>query len=63
MQPYIDKMEWAKSVIFKGNLDFANKYEVKRTVERVDRAVTSDFCYSKVKDCLRRSEGEDAPKK
>ena len=60
MQPYVDKMEWAKNIIFRGDLDFANKYEVKRTVERVERGVKSDFCFGKVKDFIRKDEGDDA---
>jgi hypothetical protein len=63
MQPYIDKMEWAKGVISRGALDFANKCEIKAVLERVDRGIARDFSYGKVKDSLRKSEGDDALQK
>ena len=61
MQPHIEKMEAAKAIIFRGDLSFANKDYVRSIVEREDRAIRREFCYSKVKDSLRKSSDDDAP--
>jgi hypothetical protein len=53
MDPHIENMEQVKEIIFRGDLSFANKDSVRRTLEREDRAIKRDFCYSKVKDSLR----------
>ncbi len=63
MQVHIEKMEAAKEVIFKGDLSFANKDDIRRTLEREDRAIKRDFCYAKVKDCLRKEQDDDSPPK
>ena len=63
MQPHVDNMENARSIIRKGPLTFANKDSVKKMVEREDRAIRSEFCYAKVKDSLKKSMDEEpAPK-
>lgn len=61
MQPHIESMEGAKSIILKGPLTFANKDIVKRTVEREERAIKRDFCYEKVKKSLRATMEEEEP--
>ena len=61
MQPHIEKMEGARTIIFRGELSFANKDYVRSTIEREDRAIKREFCYNKVKDCLRKSLDEEAP--
>ena len=59
MQPHVDSMDRVKSIILKGELTFANKDSVKRTVEREDRAIKREFCYEKVKNSLRKSMDEE----
>ena len=62
MQPHIEKMEDAKEAIFRGELTFAKKDDIRRTLEREDRAIRRDFCYNRVKDSLRKSiDDEGAP--
>ncbi len=55
MQPHIEKMEDAKEAIFRGELNFAKRDDIRRTLEREDRAIKRGFCYNKVKDYLRKS--------
>ena len=59
MQPHVDRMENAKDIIYRGPLSFANKDSVKNTLEREERAIKRDFCYSKVRDSLRKTSGEE----
>ena len=61
MQPYIEKMEGVRAIIFRGELSFANVDSVRNTLEREDRAIKREFCYSKVKDSLRKSFDEEEP--
>ncbi|MFA6321166.1 MAG: hypothetical protein WCY36_04835 [Candidatus Omnitrophota bacterium] len=63
MQPHVEKMEYAKEIIYRGDLSFANKDYVRSLIEREDRAIKRDFCYSKVRDSLRKNtEEEEAPR-
>ena len=61
MQSHIEKMEGVKEIIFRGELSFADKNYVRNIIEREDRAIKREFCYSKVKDSLRKSFDEEAP--
>jgi hypothetical protein len=59
LQPHIDKLAKVKDVIFNEELTQANKDYVKRTLERIERAIKREFTYKKVKDFLKKSFEED----
>ena len=60
LQPHVEKMEAARTIILRSDLSFASRDYVRGILDREDRAIKRDFCYSKVKDDLRKSSDEDA---
>ena len=63
MQPHVERMESARTMIFDGELSSANKDYVRSNIDREDRAIRRDFCYDRVKNDLRKSfDEEEAPK-
>ena len=63
MEPHIESMQSARDIIFRGDLNFANKDYVRRIIEKEDRSIKRWFCYEKVKNSLRTgAEEEQSPK-
>jgi len=59
MQRHIDAMKRVRDEIMRGSMTFANKDSIRITLEREDRYIKRDFCYSKVKGYLRKSFDEE----
>jgi hypothetical protein len=61
---HIERMEGAREIIFRGELSFANKDYVRGIADREDRAIKRDFCFTRIKNSLRKNmdEEETSPK-
>lgn len=59
MQKYVDREMEAREIIIYQELSKYNVDSVRSTLEKVDRAIKRDFCYSRVKDHLKKDMNEN----
>ena len=55
LEVHIERMKRIREMISSGDLTFANKDTIKRTLEREDRFIKREFIYSKIKDDIKKS--------
>lgn len=60
LQRQVDRIMEAREIIVYGELSKYNKDTIMHDLEKVDRDVKRDFCYSKVKSFLKKDMNEDA---
>ncbi|MDD3906327.1 MAG: hypothetical protein PHS46_07380 [Candidatus Omnitrophica bacterium] len=53
LEAHIESMESLKAIIARGSLSSAGKDYVRNSLDREDRIIKRDFCYSKVKKFIR----------
>lgn len=61
LTPHIERLLRVKDIIFRGDLNRANRDYVISTLQHEDRVIKSNFNYSKVKDYLKKSFDEPVP--
>jgi hypothetical protein len=61
LEPHIKRLLKVKDAVFKEELSQANKSYIMMTLEREGRFIKREFCYSKVRNSLRKSFDETSP--
>jgi hypothetical protein len=59
MDKHIKRLEEVRSILKRGDLDYANKDYVRSTVDREERFIRSELYYNKIKDYMKKSFDEE----
>jgi len=55
LKSHIDRLLEVKDTIFREELSQYNRHYIRNELDREDRTIKREFCYAKVKDCLRKN--------
>lgn len=55
LKTHIDRLAGVRDTIVREEMSQYNKHSIRQTLESEDRAIKREFCYSKIKDHLKKS--------